>query len=129
MTRRGDEIESLKEAQKDLEDLIEELRKALDSLPGTSRDPFAEQRGQLGWPVTGSLLNDFGQPRAGGSLRWNGVLIGTDRGAEVRSVYHGRVAYADWLPGLGLLIVIEHGDGYMSLYGHNETLFKQLGDG
>ena len=128
MTRRGDEIESLKEAQKDLEDLIEELRKALENLPGTSRDPFAEQRGQLVWPVTGSLLNDFGQPRAGGSLRWNGVLIGTDRGADVRSVYHGRVAYADWLPGLGLLIVIEHGDGYMSLYGHNETLFKQLGD-
>jgi septal ring factor EnvC (AmiA/AmiB activator) len=128
MVRRGDEIENLKEAQKDLETLIAELQRAIEDLPGTSRDPFADQRGHLVWPVKGSLLSDFGQPRAGGSLRWNGVLIGTDRGAEVRAVYHGRVAYADWLPGLGLLVVIEHGDGYMSLYGHNETLFKQLGD-
>jgi septal ring factor EnvC (AmiA/AmiB activator) len=128
MARRGDEIETLKDAQKDLELLIAELRKALENLPGTSRDPFVDQRGQLAWPVAGSLLSDFGQPRAGGSLRWNGVLVGTDRGAEVRAVYHGRVAYADWLPGLGLLIVIEHGDGYMSLYGHNEVLFKQIGD-
>ena len=128
MTRRGDEIESLKDDQKDLEKLITELRKALEDMPGTSRDPFADQRGQLIWPVAGSLLNDFGQPRAGGSLRWNGVLVATGRGAEVKAVYHGRVAYADWLPGLGLLIVIEHGDGYMSLYGHNETLFKQVGD-
>jgi septal ring factor EnvC (AmiA/AmiB activator) len=128
MVRRGDEIENLKEAQKDLETLIAELQRAIEDLPGTSRDPFADQRGQLVWPVKGSLLSDFGQPRAGGSLRWNGVLIGTDRGAEVKAIYHGRVAYADWLPGLGLLVVIEHGDGYMSLYGHNETLFKQLGD-
>ncbi|MGI9265035.1 MAG: murein hydrolase activator EnvC family protein [Gammaproteobacteria bacterium] len=128
VARRGKEVETLKEAQKDLEQLIEELRKALENMPGTSRDPFADQRGDLTWPVTGKLLSDFGQPRAGGSLRWNGVLVGTDRGAEVRAVYHGRVAYSDWLPGLGLLIVIEHGDGYMSLYGHNETLFKQVGE-
>lgn len=128
VARQGKEVEGLKEAQKDLEELIEELRKALENMPGTSRDPFADQRGDLAWPVTGKLLSDFGQPRAGGSLRWNGILVGTDRGAEVRSVYHGRVAYADWLPGLGLLIVIEHGDGYMSLYGHNETLFKQVGE-
>ena len=61
-------------------------------------------------------------------MRWNGVLIGTDRGREVRSIYHGRVAYADWLPGMGLLLVVEHGDGYMSLYGHNESLYKRVGD-
>ena len=61
-------------------------------------------------------------------MRWNGVVIGTDRGREVRSIYHGRVAYADWLPGMGLLMVVEHGDGYMSLYGHNESLYKRVGD-
>ena len=85
-------------------------------------------RGKLEWPTNGVLLNDFGQPRAGGSIKWNGVVIGTDQGRDVRAVYHGRVAYADWLPGMGLLLIIEHGDGYMSLYGHNETLYKSVGD-
>jgi len=108
--------------------LIEELQRALAEMPGTQREPFADQRGKLAWPVKGRLLHDFGQPRAGGSLRWNGVLVSADRGAEVRAVYHGRVAYADWLPGMGLLLVLEHGDGYLSLYGHNEVLFKDVGD-
>jgi septal ring factor EnvC (AmiA/AmiB activator) len=128
LKRRGDEMGRLQQDQKDLEKLIEELQKALAELPGTSREPFAEQRGKLAWPVAGRLLSDFGQPRAGGSLKWNGVLVGTERGAEVRAVYHGRVAYADWLPGLGLLTVVEHGDGYISLYGHNETLFRNVGE-
>ena len=124
----GEELARLEGEERGLQTLIEELRQALDNLPGTSREPFARQRGRLDWPTRGRLLNDFGQPRAGGDLKWNGVLIGTERGAEVRSVYHGRVAYADWLPGLGLLIVIEHGDGYMSLYGHNEALYRRVGD-
>jgi septal ring factor EnvC (AmiA/AmiB activator) len=124
----GQELGRLRAEEESLQTLIEELRRALDNLPGTSREPFAGQRGRLDWPTRGRLLNDFGQPRAGGDLRWNGVLVGTERGAEVRSIYYGRVAYADWLPGLGLLIVIEHGDGYMSLYGHNEALYRQVGD-
>jgi septal ring factor EnvC (AmiA/AmiB activator) len=124
----GRELERLRGEEQGLQTLIEELRQALDNLPGTSREPFARQRGQLEWPTRGRLLHDFGQPRAGGDLKWNGVMVGTERGAEVRAVYHGRVAYADWLPGLGLLIVIEHGDGYMSLYGHNEALYSQVGD-
>jgi murein hydrolase activator len=56
------------------------------------------------------------------------VLIAAERGTEVRAVWHGRVAYSDWLPGLGLLLVLEHGEGYMSLYGHNEVLFSAVGD-
>jgi len=111
-----------------LESLIEELRRALVDMPGTDRDPFASHKGKLEWPTNGMLISDFGQPRAGGSLKWNGVVIGTGRGRDVRAVYYGRVAYADWLPGMGLLMVIEHGDGYMSLYGHNETLYKRVGD-
>ena len=128
LSSSGAELNRLRAEEASLQTLIEELRRALDQLPGATREPFAEQRGRLNWPTKGRLLNDYGQPRAGGSLKWNGVLVGTDRGAEVRSVYHGRVAYADWLPGLGLLIIVEHGDGYMSLYGHNEALFRQVGD-
>ncbi len=125
---RQDEAEKLAAEAAALEDLIEELRRALIELPGTDREAFSKVRGKLEWPTDGVLLNDFGQPRAGGSIKWNGVVIGTDRGREVRSVYHGRVAYADWLPGMGLLLIVEHGEGYMSLYGHNETLYKTVGD-
>ena len=73
-------------------------------------------------------MRKFGQPKADGRLRWDGVLLGAPAGAQVRAVHHGRVVYSDWLPGMGLLLVIEHGDGYMSLYGHNQDLIMQVGD-
>ena len=87
-----------------------------------------DRKGRMPWPLTGRLVNDFGQPRAGGRLRWQGVTLSAERGADVKAVSHGRVAYADWLTGMGLLLVIEHGDGYMSLYGHNEALYVEVGD-
>jgi murein hydrolase activator len=77
--------------------------------------------------VPGRVVARFGQSR-GGCLKWNCVLIAAERGAEVRAPYAGRVAYADWLPGLGLLLVIDHGGGYMTLYGHNEQLYKSVGE-
>jgi septal ring factor EnvC (AmiA/AmiB activator) len=113
---------------KTLEALIAELQRALEDIPGTDREPFRSRKGRLSWPIAGKLISDFGQPRADGSLRWNGILVGATPGRDVRAVYYGRVAYADWLPGMGLRMVIEHGDGYMSLYGHNETLYRQVGD-
>jgi septal ring factor EnvC (AmiA/AmiB activator) len=63
-----------------------------------------------------------------GELRWDGVLISAPEGQEVRAVHHGRVAFADWLRGFGLLLIIDHGDGYMTLYGHNQSLFKETGE-
>lgn len=111
-----------------LQDLIAELQRALEDIPGTDREPLRSHKGRLSWPISGELISDYGQPRADGSLRWNGVLVGASQGRDVRAIYYGRVAYADWLPGMGLLIVIEHGDGYMSLYGHNEALYRQVGD-
>jgi septal ring factor EnvC (AmiA/AmiB activator) len=125
---RRTEAEKLAAEAAALEALIEELQLVLADLPGADREPFTSMKGKLDWPAPGVLLSDYGQPRAGGSLKWNGVLVGAGRGTEVRAVYHGRVAYADWLPGMGLLLVIEHGDGYMSLYGHNEVIYKQLGE-
>jgi septal ring factor EnvC (AmiA/AmiB activator) len=70
----------------------------------------------------------FGEPRAGGPLKWQGLLIGAERGTQVRAPYQGRVVYADWLPGLGLLLVLDHGGGYLSLYGHNEQLYRRVGE-
>ena len=74
------------------------------------------------------MINDYGDARAGDQLKWNGVIMGAPAGTPVRTVYHGRVVYAYWLPGLGLLVIVDHGDAYMSLYGHNETMLKELGD-
>lgn len=127
---RARELERLKEQQGGLEKLVRELRRALeriDKFPSDSKDAFAKLRGKLAWPVSGNLLASFGQIRAGG-LRWEGVLVSGPQGAPVRAVYHGRVVYADWLSGLGLLTIIDHGDGYLSLYGHNERLYKEVGE-
>ena len=122
------EIERLAAEEKDLARLIAELTSILSDYPITSEAPFAEYKGRLTWPVAGTLLHDFGQPRVGQSLKWNGVVLAAPRGREVRAVYHGRVAFADWLAGLGLLIIVDHGDGYLTLYGYNETLLKNPGD-
>ncbi|MGB6452473.1 MAG: peptidoglycan DD-metalloendopeptidase family protein, partial [Steroidobacteraceae bacterium] len=106
--------------------LLHRLRRASPALtPGN--DAFSRLRGELAWPVAGRVAASFGQDRAGG-LKWDGLLIDTARGAQVRAIYQGRVIFADWLPGLGLLLVIDHGNGYLSLYGHNERLYKKVGD-
>ncbi len=126
---RGGEIKRLESQARGLEKLIADLRKALQSVPVAKQAPFEPLRGKLPWPVQqGKVLARFGQPRAGGSLKWQGMLIGTDRGSRVRAPFAGRVAYADWLPGMGLMIVLDHGGGYLSLYGHNEEVFKKVGD-
>ncbi len=126
---RGGELQRLESQARGLEKLIADLRKALRDVPVAKKAPFEPLKGKLPWPVQqGRVLARFGQPRAGGSMRWQGMLIGTDRGARVRAPFAGRVAYADWLPGMGLMLVVDHGGGYMSLYGHNEELFRKVGD-
>lgn len=126
--QRGDaEVERLRGEEARLAELVAELTKALAPFPVDSDEPFPRLKGRLAWPVAGRIVEDFGKPRAGG-LMWNGVLLEAERGAPVRAVYHGRVVFADWLAGLGLLIIVDHGDGFMSLYGHNEALLKEPGD-
>ncbi len=121
-------LERLKSQQGSLERLLAELRRAMEKFPTLNgHDAFARLRGKLAWPVGGRLVARFGESRAGG-VKWDGVLVATERGAPVRAVYSGRVIYADWLPGLGLLTIIDHGEGYMSLYGHNERLYKTVGE-
>jgi murein hydrolase activator len=127
---RARELERLKDQQGGLEKLVRELRRALeriDKFPTDSKDAFAKLRGKLSWPVAGKLMASFGQTRAGG-VKWDGVLLAGSQGSAVRAVYHGRIVYADWLSGLGLLTIIDHGDGYLSLYGHNERLYKEVGE-
>ena len=128
MADEGREVERLAAQEKDLQRLINELTSILSDYPIASEQPFSEHRGRLTWPVAGTLLHDFGQPRAGGGIKWNGVVLAAPRGREVRAVYHGRVAFADWLAGMGLLVIVDHGEGYLTLYGYNETIQANAGD-
>ena len=123
---RAQSLERLTRQQAALEKLLKDLNRALEDFPVDSNAAFARLRGQLAWPVAGRIFARFGDTRAGG-VHWNGMMIATDRGAPVRAVHAGRVAYADWLPGLGLLMIVDHGGGYLSLYGHNERLYKAAG--
>jgi septal ring factor EnvC (AmiA/AmiB activator) len=120
-------LQRLQAQQAALAALLADLKRALQPFPSDANGAFAGLRGRLAWPVGGHLAARFGQVRAGG-LKWDGMLIDTERGADVRAVYRGRVIYADWLPGLGLLTIVDHGDGYLSLYGHNDRLYKAVGD-
>jgi septal ring factor EnvC (AmiA/AmiB activator) len=91
--------------------------------------PFAQARGKLPWPVDGRLVARYGTPRGTDArTKWDGVLIGASAGSQVRAVHGGRVVFADWLRGAGLLVILDHGNGYLSLYGHNQSLLRDAGD-
>jgi septal ring factor EnvC (AmiA/AmiB activator) len=125
-----DEIARLRADEQRLQRLLEQLE---DYLAGVPRDPsfdirFRDFRGKLPLPTQGKFLAHFGDPKKGGNLRWKGVLLGGHEGQDVISVARGRVAFADWLRGFGLLLILEHGDGYMTLYGYNQSLYTQVGD-
>jgi murein hydrolase activator len=124
---RAQNLERLRSQQAGLEKLVRELRAAMERFPVEGNDAFARLRGKLAWPVSGKIVARFGDARAGG-VHWDGLVVATERGTPVKAVCAGRVIYADWLPGLGLLAIVDHGDGYLSLYGHNDRLYKAAGE-
>lgn len=115
--------------QQQLEALLRSVNEAISNirLPGDAV-PFSNTRGKLRWPAQGKRENRFGQRRPPGDLRWEGIAFVAPAGQSVHAVHHGRVVFADWFRGKGLLLIIDHGDGYMSLYAHNQTLLRQTGD-
>jgi len=114
--------------RRQLEQLIDQLAKADIKDDGLlAAEPFKSRRGKLPWPTSGRLTELFGAAKTG-SLTWDGVMISTKVGEPIRAIHSGRVVYADWLRGLGLLVILDHGDNYLSLYGHNETINKSIGD-
>lgn len=127
----AEQAEILREDTEHLRALVTQLERQGMIMPEVNLDPqpIASRRGQLPWPVAngGLLLSRFGE-RAEGSKVQDGVLIGVREGSEVRAIHHGRVVYADWLRGYGQLIIIDHDEGYMSLYGHNQSLLKEAGE-
>lgn len=126
-----DDLALLQRDAENLRLLVEHLRQRAEihAELEVQRQPFAERRGHLAWPLLeGRLSAPFGSTKPDSDLSLDGVLLVAQEGEEVRAVYDGRVVYADWLRGFGMLLVIDHGDGYMSLYGHNEALLKEVGE-
>ena len=125
---RSQEVERLKHDEDRMARLVREIRAALDASPAVS--PPAGGAPTQGWrlPVQGRVVARFGDPKQVGDLRWRGLFLAAPEGQAVKAVSRGRVAYADWLRGFGLLLVLDHGDGLMSLYGHNQSLYKGIGD-
>ena len=126
----NEELAKLKREEQAVESLVAELARVLQDFPVDQSLSFDRLRGKLPWPVAGRLTARYQQAHEASSpgVRWNGVMIETSRGAKVRAPCAGRVIYADWLQGLGLLLIIAHSHGYMTLYGHAEVLYKAVGD-
>ncbi|MDE2257382.1 MAG: peptidoglycan DD-metalloendopeptidase family protein [Xanthomonadaceae bacterium] len=122
-------LAALGKDEKALLDLLAKLRDIFADIPQNlaGAEPFAALRGKLHWPLRGRIVERFGVGTGGGGAS-QGVLIAARDGSEVHAVAHGRVVFADWLRGYGLLLIVDHGDGYLSLYGYNETLLKDVGD-
>jgi len=124
-----DELTKLQADQKRLEELLEAVTEAIVKLP-PPRDarPFPDMRGNLPWPLQGRVLSAFGSRQQNTRLISRGLTIQANSGDEVKAIHGGRLVFADWMRGFGFLVIIDHGDGYMSLYGHNQTLRRQTGD-
>jgi septal ring factor EnvC (AmiA/AmiB activator) len=124
------ELAKLHREEQAVESLVADLSRVLQDFPVDSTQSFEQMRGKLPWPVQGRVTAHYQEQHAGAAPgpRWNGEMIEAGRGTKVRAPYFGRVVYADWLQGLGLLLIIGHSGGYMTLYGHAEVLYKSVGD-
>ena len=112
-----------------LSKLLEALQEALAELDTpASYVPFSEAKGQLPYPVRGKPSSRFGDQRNSGNMRWRGWLMPAREGVDVTAIHYGRVVYSDWLGGHGLLTIIDHGNGWLSLYGQNRSLQREVGD-
>ncbi|TDJ17795.1 MAG: hypothetical protein E2O62_04770 [Gammaproteobacteria bacterium] len=134
LEKQGLELQGLQQQEQETKSLVEKLSEGqarenqgsvaiFEDIP-----PFNSLKGKLDWPVEGRLFTRFGSRKQGGKLKWQGVVIDAETGVEVHAVSGGQVVFSDWFRNLGLLIIIDHGDGYMSLYGYNQSLLKKTGD-
>ena len=134
LEEQGLELKALQQQEQETKSLLEKLNEkqtrenqgvmsVFEDIP-----PFNTLKGKLNWPVEGKLVTRFGSNKRGEKLKWHGVIIDAEIGVEVQAVSGGQVVFADWFRNLGLLIIIDHGDNYMSLYGYNQSLLKNIGD-
>ena len=115
--------------RKRLQNILSEVSRFLEDIPLPSQSiSFEGLKGKLPWPVRGRVLRNYGTPRISNRLDWEGILIEASAGTPVKAVHHGRVVFSDYLRGHGLLIIVDHGAGYMTLYAHNQALYKEIGE-
>jgi septal ring factor EnvC (AmiA/AmiB activator) len=123
------QLKQKEQNRKQLEDLLQAIEEAIVNLEVPANyATFQSAKGNMPWPVSGKQSNQFGRSRNEGKMQWQGITIPAAEGTTVKAIHHGRVVYADWLRGSGLLLIIDHGDGYMSLYAHNESLLREVGE-
>ena len=126
---KGTQLKRMEENRAQLEQLLATIEEAVTDLQAPDDyQAFASARGKMSWPVLGKPSNSFGRPRNAGKMRWQGVNIPAPAGATVTAIHQGRVVYADWFRGSGLLLIIDHGDGCMSLYAHKQALLREVGE-
>lgn len=130
INQTSQQIEKLETDRQRLSDLLGSFKKQPKSVPRyvPTSGSFADNKGKLPYPVNGNLKQKFGVYITANGLRSDGVFLQTDNKQSVRAVYRGKVLFADWFKGYGLMIIIDHGNNYMSLYGHNNKLYKKIGD-
>ncbi len=132
LKKQGRYLSKLEDDANELQNLINSIRGILTEspllVPEFDKITFAMLKGKLAWPVKGELKKLFGRKKPLSGLRWQGIIINAPAGRHVRAISRGRIAFADWLRGMGNLIIIDHGNSYLSLYGHNESLFKSAGE-
>lgn len=130
LKEKSSELTQLEQNERRLQELVQSLRQALSDfpVPGGRYGSLRELKGKLRWPVAGRIDARYGTKQASGKVSSRGVHIASAAGSDVYAIARGRVVFADWLRGFGLLLIIDHGDGYMSLYGHNGSLYKDVGD-
>ena len=130
MNSKTTELTTLEQDQQRLQKLVQSLTLALQDIPPDAGQytSLRELKGKLRWPVAGRITRSFGEIEQQGTLVTRGVYIDTRAGTEVQAIASGRIAFSDWLRGFGLLLIIDHGDGYMSLYGQNRSLYKEVGE-
>lgn len=122
-------LSSLLANEKELQSIIDAVREAIEVfMPGELLKGLGRLKRKLRWPVAGKIIRKYGSSRHSGNMRWHGVLISAREGKSVHAISSGRVVFSDWLRGYGLLLIIDHGEKYLTLYGHNQTLLKQVGD-
>lgn len=128
MSSEGERLKKRQADQKRLEDLLNEVETLISNSPRRNDEtPFKNMRGKLLRPLQGPILAAFGNRNDSNKSRWEGWKIGGKEGMPVHAIHHGRVVFADWLRGFGLLIILDHGQGYLSLYAHNQTLQHDVG--
>lgn len=128
LQNKGAQLEQLQIEEASLKRVLEQAAKAAEAAKSlASLNGLAKSRGKLSWPTKGKLRHKYGSQRSGG-ITWKGVMLSAPEGREIHPIAPGKIIYADWMRGFGMVMVVDHGKGYMSLYGHAQALLKSVGE-